>query len=49
VKAEINDATKRAEARPEPTTDDAHERVYADAIQGGGTATPMGPTEGGAH
>jgi 2-oxoisovalerate dehydrogenase E1 component alpha subunit len=49
VKAEINDATKRAEARPEPTTDDAHERVYADAIQGGGTATPMAPPEGGAH
>jgi 2-oxoisovalerate dehydrogenase E1 component alpha subunit len=49
VKAEINDATKRAEARPEPTTDDAHERVYADAIQGGGTAMPMAPPEGGAH
>ena len=49
VKAEINDATKRAEARPEPTTDDAHERVYADAIQGGGTPTPMAPTEGSAH
>jgi len=49
VKAEINEATKRAEARPEPTTDDAHERVYADAIQGGGTATPMSPTDGSAH
>ena len=30
VKAEINEASKRAEARPEPDADDAHERVYAD-------------------
>ena len=49
VKAEINEATKRAEARPEPTTDDAHERVYADPIPGGGTATPMAPTREDAH
>jgi 2-oxoisovalerate dehydrogenase E1 component alpha subunit len=49
VKAEINEATKRAEARPEPSADDAHERVYADPIPGGGTATPLPPIEGGTH
>ena len=41
IKTEVNDANKRAEARPEPTTADAHERVYADPIPGGGTATAM--------
>jgi len=40
VKAEVNEASKRAEARPEPTADDAHERVYAEPIPGGGTAVP---------
>ncbi len=49
VKAEINEATKRAEARPDPTADDAHERVYAAPIPGGGTAVPLPPTEGGSH
>jgi 2-oxoisovalerate dehydrogenase E1 component alpha subunit len=49
VKAEINEATKRAEARPEPTSDDAHARVYADPIPGGGTPTPLPPIEGGSH
>jgi 2-oxoisovalerate dehydrogenase E1 component alpha subunit len=49
IKAEINDSSARAEARPEPTADDAHERVYADPIPGGGTPTPLGPIEGGAH
>jgi 2-oxoisovalerate dehydrogenase E1 component alpha subunit len=49
VKAEINDATKRADARPEPVTDDAHERVYAETIPGGGTARPSAPTEAGSH
>ena len=41
VKAEVNEASKRAEARPEPTSDDAHERVYAEPIPGGGTAVPL--------
>ena len=41
VKAEVNEASKRAEARPEPTADDAHERVYAEPIPGGGTAVPL--------
>ena len=50
VKAEVNDASRRAEARPEPTADDAHERVYAEPIPGGGTPTPLAPTgEGGSH
>ena len=49
VKAEINAATKRAEARPEPSADDAHERVYADPIPGGGTPAPLPPIEGGTH
>jgi 2-oxoisovalerate dehydrogenase E1 component alpha subunit len=49
VKAEVNEASKRAEARPEPRADDAHERVYADAIPGGGTPTPLEPIEGGSH
>ena len=43
VKAEVNEASKRAEARPEPTSDDAHERVYAEPIPGGGTAVPLQP------
>jgi 2-oxoisovalerate dehydrogenase E1 component alpha subunit len=49
VKAEINDATKRAEARPEPTADDAHERVYAEPIPGGGTPVALEPIGGGQH
>ena len=52
VKAEVNEASARAEARPEPTADDAHERVYADPIPGGGTATPLDPAgqaDGGSH
>ncbi len=49
VKAEVNEASKRAEARPEPTIDDAHERVYADPVPGGGTATPLAPVDGGTH
>src|SRR5574338_96139 len=49
VKAEVNEASKRAEARPEPTADDAHERVYAAPIPGGGTATPLPPIDGGSH
>jgi 2-oxoisovalerate dehydrogenase E1 component alpha subunit len=49
VKAEVNEASKRAEARPEPTADDAHERVYAEPIPGGGTATPLPPIDGGSH
>ncbi len=47
VKAEVNDASKRAEARPEPTSSDAHERVYAEPIPGGGTATAMAGTGSG--
>jgi len=49
VKAEVNDASKRAEARPEPTTDDAHERVYAEPIPGGGTAVPLSHIGGEEH
>ncbi|HUF07589.1 MAG TPA: thiamine pyrophosphate-dependent dehydrogenase E1 component subunit alpha [Candidatus Binatia bacterium] len=49
VKAEVNEASKRAEARPEPTVDDAHERVYAEPIPGGGTATPLAPMSGEGH
>lgn len=50
VKAEINEATRRAEARPDPVTDDAHERVYAAPIPGGGTPVPLEPIPGeGAH
>ncbi|HET6380455.1 MAG TPA: thiamine pyrophosphate-dependent dehydrogenase E1 component subunit alpha [candidate division Zixibacteria bacterium] len=47
VKAEVNEASKRAEARPEPSVAEAHQRVYANPIPGGGTATtaPAG-TEG---
>jgi 2-oxoisovalerate dehydrogenase E1 component alpha subunit len=47
VKAEVNEASKRAEARPEPTVQDAHERVYADQIPGGGTPVPLAPVDGG--
>jgi 2-oxoisovalerate dehydrogenase E1 component alpha subunit len=46
VKAEVNDASRRAEARPEPSADDAHDRVYAEPIPGGGTPTPLTPLEG---
>jgi 2-oxoisovalerate dehydrogenase E1 component alpha subunit len=49
VKADVNDASKRAEARAEPTADDAHERVYAAPIAGGGTAVPQPPLGGGGH
>ncbi len=49
MKAEVNEASKRAEARPEPTVDDAHERVYAEPIPGGGTATPLAPMSGEGH
>ncbi len=49
VKAEINAATKAAEARPDPSSDEAHERVYAEPIPGGGTAVPLAPIEGGGH
>jgi 2-oxoisovalerate dehydrogenase E1 component alpha subunit len=49
VKAAVNEATKRAEARPEPLADDAHERVYADPISGGGTATPLDAPSRGGH
>ena len=47
VKAEVNDANRRAEARPDPSAADAHERVYADPIPGGGTAVPHGTADGG--
>jgi len=49
VKAEVNDASRSAEARPEPTVDDAHERVYAEPIPGGGTAVPLDPISDGGH
>jgi 2-oxoisovalerate dehydrogenase E1 component alpha subunit len=49
VKAEVNEASKRADARPEPTVEDAHERVYADQIPGGGTPVPLAPVDGGNH
>jgi 2-oxoisovalerate dehydrogenase E1 component alpha subunit len=47
IKAEVNDASRRAEARPDPDAHDAHERVYAEPIAGGGTPTPMTPVDGG--
>ncbi|MGH2357547.1 MAG: thiamine pyrophosphate-dependent dehydrogenase E1 component subunit alpha [Candidatus Limnocylindria bacterium] len=37
AKAEVNEAGKRAEARPEPDPTEAHLRVYAAPIRGGGT------------
>ena len=49
VKAEVNDASRNAEARPEPTAEDAHERVYAEPIAGGGTAVPHDAPGGGGH
>jgi 2-oxoisovalerate dehydrogenase E1 component alpha subunit len=49
VKAEVNEASKNAEARPEPSAGDAHERVYADPIPGGGTAVPLDSTGGEGH
>ena len=49
VKAEVNEASRSAEARPEPTADDAHERVYAEPIPGGGTAVASGPITGEGH
>jgi 2-oxoisovalerate dehydrogenase E1 component alpha subunit len=49
VKAEVNEASKNAEARPEPSADDAHERVYAEPIPGGGTAVAMDSTGGEGH
>lgn len=50
VKAEVNEASKRAEARPEPTADDAHERVYAAPLDGaGGMPAPLSPIDGEGH
>ena len=49
IKADINEATKSAEARPDPTSDDAHESVYADNIPGGGSPVPLAPVDGGSH
>jgi 2-oxoisovalerate dehydrogenase E1 component alpha subunit len=49
VKAEINEATKSAESRPDPVADDAHERVYAEPIAGGGMPVPLAPIDGGGH
>jgi 2-oxoisovalerate dehydrogenase E1 component alpha subunit len=49
IKAEINAANKAAEARPDPVAADAHERVYAEPIPGGGTAVALAPIEGGSH
>jgi 2-oxoisovalerate dehydrogenase E1 component alpha subunit len=49
VKAEINEATKSAESRPDPVADDAHERVYAEPIPGGGTPVPLAAIDGGGH
>lgn len=49
VKVEVNEASARAEARPDPGTGDAHERVYADPIPGSGTATPLAPIDGESH
>jgi len=49
VKAEVNEASKRAEARPEPDASEAHERVYAEPISGGGTAEPLEPLPGEGH
>lgn len=49
IKAEINEATKSAEARPDPSSDEAHERVYAEPIPGGGTPVALAPIEGGSH
>jgi 2-oxoisovalerate dehydrogenase E1 component alpha subunit len=46
VKNEVNEASRRAEARPDPIVDDAHERVYANPIPGGGTAVPLEPIDG---
>jgi 2-oxoisovalerate dehydrogenase E1 component alpha subunit len=46
IKAEVNAASQRAEARPEPTAGDAHERVYAEPIPGSGTPTPLAPSSG---
>ena len=46
IKAEVNEASRNAEARPEPVVDDAHERVYADPIPGGGTPVPLEPIDG---
>jgi 2-oxoisovalerate dehydrogenase E1 component alpha subunit len=49
VKAEINEATKAAESRPDPVADEAHERVYAEPIAGAGTPVPLAPLDGGSH
>jgi 2-oxoisovalerate dehydrogenase E1 component alpha subunit len=46
VKAEVNEAGKRAEARPEPSVSEAERRVYAEPIPGGGTPDET-PAEGG--
>ena len=49
IKTEVNEASRRAEARPDPSVDEAHERVYAEPIPGSGTPTPLAPLDGGAH
>jgi 2-oxoisovalerate dehydrogenase E1 component alpha subunit len=50
IKAAVNEASRNAEARPDPVVDDAHERVYAEPIPGGGTPVPLEPIDGeGAH
>ena len=46
IKDEVNQASRAAEARPDPVIDDAHERVYANPIAGGGTAVPLEPIAG---
>ncbi len=49
IKTEVNVASRRAEARPEPSVDEAHERVYAEPIPGSGTPTPLPDLDGGSH
>jgi 2-oxoisovalerate dehydrogenase E1 component alpha subunit len=50
VKALINESSQRAEARPEPTADDAHERVYAEPLPGaGGMPAPLPRVDGAPH
>jgi len=50
VKALINESSQRAEARPDPVPDDAHERVYAAPVDGaGGMPAPLPVLDGGQH
>jgi 2-oxoisovalerate dehydrogenase E1 component alpha subunit len=49
IKAEVNEASRRAEARPDPSVDEAHERVYAEPIPGSGTPAPLPQVDGGSH